>query len=489
MAFAIPLPPMRRIGLRSVSSSCVPTHGGFTDGCGVPQSREAFEPTDVPRWASSWARLFGFRLSRITGDTNNRHHVVGHSGREVVQARLQRFMSDPARIGDPIVVMRIDIDDLERVNEALSLAAGDLVLEAVAERIVNVIGDADNVARISGSAFIAIVPDATQFGEDAELAHRVRHAVADPVSAKGHVIQPTVSIGVAYAQFGSAAEHVLQNATIAVRRAKDLGGDRVAFAAEGLANEAMERLELEEALRRALATDEVRAWYQPIVDFVDGRIVGYEALSRWITSDDRHVSPATFIPLAESVGLIPEVDYLILAQSLELLASLPEDQFIAVNVSPVSLTRSDFIQRASALLARTGLDLRRLHLEVTETALPSDLDVIRSAMLELGMGGAKWYFDDFGTGYSSLSNLGELPVDGLKLDMSFTRGIDAGDETSLRLAHGLLSLARGLNLDTVAEGVETAEVAEILRAQGWSMGQGWLYGKAEPRRAESLLAS
>lgn len=478
MAFAIPLPPARRTALRSNATD---VHCVGSDGCIMQQLRDgASGSIDVPSWANATARRFGFRLSRITAELPGYHQLIGRSGREIVQARLQRFMSDPTRAGESIVVLRIDIDDLERVNEALSLAAGDIVLEAVAERIVAVIGNADNVARISGSAFIAIIPDAVDFGGNAELAHALRRAVSDPVLAKGHVIQPTVSIGVAYADAESGAEHVLHNATLAVRRAKDFGGDRVAFAADNLANKARERLELEEALRIALATDELRAWYQPIVDFRDGRVVGYEALSRWITSDGRHVSPGTFIPLAESVGLVPEVDYLVLSQTLELLAKLPADQFVAVNVSPVSLVRPDFIARATELLKDVPFDLSRLHLEVTETALPADLDVVRSAMLELGMGGAKWYFDDFGTGYSSLSNLGELPVDGLKLDMSFTRGIDAGDETSLRLAHGLLSLAHGLNLDTVAEGVESAKVAEILRAQGWSMGQGWLYGKAEP---------
>ena len=476
MAFAIPLPPARRLGFRANA-----THCAGSEGCLMQQLRDGgLESTDVPRWANTAARFFGWRLTPLTAELPRHHQLLGHSGREIVQARLQRLMADPDRGGATVVVMRIDIDDLERVNEALSLAAGDIVLEAVADRIVSVIGNAHNVARISGAAFIAIVPELSEFGEDAELAHRIRLAVSDPVLAKGHVIQPTVSIGVAYSDLSLQADQVLQNATLAVRRAKDFGGDRVAFAADDLANKAMERLELEEALRIALANDEVRAWYQPIVDFADARIVGYEALSRWITAEGRHVSPGTFIPLAESIGLVPEVDFLVLAQSLELLAKLPEDHFIAVNVSPVSLVRPDFIERASALLNDVTFDLSRLHLEVTETSLPADLDVVRSAMLELGMGGAKWYFDDFGTGYSSFSNLGELPVDGLKLDMSFTRGIQAGDETSLRLAHGLLSLARGLNLDTVAEGVESPEVAETLRAQGWSMGQGWLYGKAEP---------
>lgn len=476
MALAIPMLPNRGWrGQRAANAQ----HIACANGCqALRLGLTGVE--DAPRWADSLAKRFGFRLTRVASVALAPQAAAPLTGREIVLARLQDLFSDTSRIGEPIILMRIDIDELERVNEALSLAAGDLVLEAVASRIADVIGDDHAVSRISGAAFIAIVPDSRVFGDDAELAHRIRRAVTDPVLAMGHVIQPTVSIGVAYADPVTGAEHALHNATLAVRRAKDGGGDRVEFAEADLARAAMERLELEESLRRAIASDEIRAWYQPIVDFEDGRVVGYEALSRWLTADGRQVSPGTFIPVAETAGLVPEIDFLVLSQSLALLTQLPDDQFVAVNVSPASLTRPDFIRRACQLIDVSSVDMSRLHLEVTETALPSDLDVVRSAMLRLGMTGAQWYFDDFGTGYSSLSNLGELPVDGLKLDMSFTRRINEGDETSVRLAHGLLALARGLNLVTVAEGVESAEVAAILREQGWSHGQGWLYGKAEP---------
>ncbi len=439
--------------------------------------------TNAPRWAQALAGHFGYQLHPTTVVPARGPLPSAQSGRSLALARLQSLLNN-LDADRSIVTMRIDIDDLDRVNEALSLAAGDLVLDTVASRLVELIGSTNDVVRIAGAGFIAFLNDGGDMHTHDELAHRIRRAVADPVLAMGHVIQPTVSIGVAYAARDAVADRVLQNATLAVRRAKDTGGDRVEFVDTDLAREAMERLELEEALRRALASEEIRAWYQPIVNFTNGEIAGYEALCRWITSDGQFVSPANFIPVAEAAALVTEIDILVLAQSLKLLSRLPGDQFISVNVSPASLTRPDFVQRACALLdAASAIDMSRLHLEVTETALPSDLDVVRAAMLRMGMGGALWYFDDFGTGYSSLTHLGELPVDGIKLDMSFTKGIHSGDETSTRLAHGLLALAKSLDLDTVAEGVETAEVARILGDQGWALGQGWLYGKAGPIRS------
>ena len=489
MAFGIARPSMGRgsFSSRGLSGGQATVIQPCTERCSVP----ATSPAEVaaPRWARALAGHFGYQLHPTADIAAHASQLSDRSGREIALARLQTLIEEFPAPDSRMVVLRIDVDDLDRVNEALSLAAGDLVLEAVATRIIELVGNSANVVRIAGAAFLALVPDADTFGEHAEFAHALRRTVANPVMAMNHVIQPTVSIGVAYADITTNADDVLQNVTLAVRRAKDTGGDRVEFAAADLAREAMERLELEEALRRALATDEIRAWYQPIVDFTNGRVVGYEALSRWITVDGHFVPPSSFIPVAEVASLITEIDILVLAQALSLLVDLPEDQFISVNVSPASLTRADFISRACELIDTSCVNLRRLHLEVTETALPSDLDVIRAAMLRLGMGGAQWYFDDFGTGYSSLTHLGELPVDGIKLDMSFTKGIHSGDETSTRLAHGLLALAKSLDLDTVAEGVESQEVANILGAQGWSHGQGWLYGKAEPIAFSSVAAA
>lgn len=439
--------------------------------------------TVVRWWLSAFVRRFGYEVVPRGTDPHERDPLTDLMTRPRLIRVMEALFCLPRREGSGVAVLRIDIDELERVNEALSLAAGDLVVAHVAERITQQVGSSDLVARIAGSAFVAMISHAECAEDAADLAHRIRLAVADPVVAEGHLLQPTVSIGISFEPTLLSGEIALQNAALAVRRAKDGGGDRVEFAAADLAVRAMQRLELEEAMRHALLNNEFRAWYQPIVDFGNGRLMGYEALIRWITEEGIQVGPGEFIPVAELSGLVSELDIIVLAQSLGLLSQLPEPTFLSVNVSPASLMRPDFVRRAAELLEFSKVDLSRLHLEVTETALPADLDVIRSAMLHLSLGGARWFFDDFGTGYSSMTNLGELPVDGLKLDMSFTRGIHAGDQTSIRLAQGLLGLAQGLDLATIAEGVETEGVAAILREQGWQQGQGWLYGKAEPLSA------
>lgn len=437
----------------------------------------------VRAWLSAFARAWGYEIVPAGSDPHAVDQLTGLMTRPTLLRALEARFGLPRREGNGVAVLRIDIDELERINEALSLAAGDQVVADIARRITGLVGSPELVARIAGAAFVALLPDAETADDAAELAHRIRVAVAEPVVAHGHLLQPTVSIGIAFDPLLLDGELALQNAALAVRRAKDGGGDRVEFADADLAVRAMRRLELEEAMRQALMHSEFRAWYQPIVDINDGSLMGYEALIRWIREDGVQIGPAEFIPVSEMSGMVSELDLIVLAQSLGLLSQLPGRQYLSVNVSPASLMRPDFVRRAAQLLEFAQVDLSRLHLEVTETALPADLDVIRSAMLHLSLGGARWFFDDFGTGYSSMSNLGELPVDGLKLDMSFTRGIHAGDQTSIRLAQGLLGLAQGLELDTIAEGVETETVAQILREQGWEQGQGWLYGKAAPLSA------
>ena len=450
-----------------------PTFAPFARGLrqGVVAGKAAPARPTVPRWVVRVAGRLGYRL--LPGEAGPLDLMLWDVLASRLAARVAR--ADAER---PVALLRVDVDELERVHEALSVSAGDQVLATVGRRIVDVVGGDAEVRRVSGAGFAVILVGAP--GAAAAVADRMRRTVTTPVLVQGHVVEPTISIGIALAMPDLPVAEVLQNAALALRRAREAGGDRVEVARAELARRAAERLALEESLRRALAGQDVSAWYQPIVDLASGGVAGYEALCRWTTADGTQVPPAEFIPIAECAGLVPEIDLLVLGQALTLLERLPEGRFVSVNVSPASLTHPDFTDRVCVLLDAAMVDLRRLHLEITETALPSDIDIIRGAMLRLRGRGARWYLDDFGTGYSSLSNLGSLPVDGLKLDMSFTRGIECGDETHARLANGLLALAQGLDLVTIAEGVESPGTAQRLRDQGWALGQGWLFGHAEP---------
>jgi EAL domain-containing protein (putative c-di-GMP-specific phosphodiesterase class I) len=269
-----------------------------------------------------------------------------------------------------------------------------------------------------------------------------------------------------------------------MRQAKANGRDRYEFLDQDLRVEAERRLRLSSSIREGLHDDEFTPWFQPIVALATGDVVGHEALVRWIRSDGRPVEAWQFLPVAERGHLIGDIDLVVLHKTIEVLSGDPDSsRFIAVNVSAESLRRGDYDTQVLRALESWGVPPERLHLEVTETALLDITPNIRTSVDTLANAGLKWYVDDFGTGYSSISHLRDLPIAGLKLDQTFTAGIAAGDETCVRLADGLIGLADGLGLDTVAEGIETHVEERVLAGQGWSHGQGWLYGRPAPRRA------
>jgi EAL domain-containing protein (putative c-di-GMP-specific phosphodiesterase class I) len=221
----------------------------------------------------------------------------------------------------------------------------------------------------------------------------------------------------------------------------------------------------------------------PIVDLKTQSVVGYEALARWIRLDGNVVYPDGFLPVAESSDIILDLDAAILRQACQALTVISHEQHIAVNLSPVTLALADVPGLVRAALEEFGVEPTRLHLEVTETSIVTVTDAIVAAMHEVSDMGVCWWIDDFGTGFSSLSHLRDLPIDGIKLDRGFVSAISGNGEEagrSYRLAQGILGLAQGLGLQTVAEGVEDQGQAEVLTKQGWQLGQGWLYGKARP---------
>jgi EAL domain-containing protein (putative c-di-GMP-specific phosphodiesterase class I) len=292
----------------------------------------------------------------------------------------------------------------------------------------------------------------------------------------------TISVGIATASPHEDLdpERMLRDAGLAMTRAKELGGDRSAYVDPELSAQAARRLNREGEIRDGLAAGRFEAWLQPIVALDDGTIDGYEALCRWVREDGSIVPPFDFLPLAERTGLIVELDRAVLDRTLSIMHLLPATRTVALNLAAMTMRRPELPAMVLDALARHDVDPRRLHLEVTETALLEDITAVRAHMTALADEGIRWYVDDFGTGYSSISHLRDLPITGLKLDRSFTFGVAEGDRRCIDLSQALVGLARGLGLDGVAEGVETESVARTLAAHGWRHGQGWLYGKAAP---------
>lgn len=243
---------------------------------------------------------------------------------------------------------------------------------------------------------------------------------------------------------------------------------------------AAERLATIEGARTGLLAGEFTTWLMPIASLSNGRLAGYEALVRWQRPDGTIAEPKDFLPFLETTALIAELDLEVLRQAIATLELVPDEGFVSVNTSARTLEAPGYPDRVIALIEASGIEPARLHLEITETSLLGLSPAIVDGMRRIDATGVHWYVDDFGTGYSSISHLRDLPISGLKLDVSFTAGIGRGDERSTQLAQALGTLSIVLGLETIAEGVETAEQARLLSEQGWRLGQGWLYGHAEP---------
>lgn len=401
--------------------------------------------------------------------------LTGLPNRRVALQRVRTLLREAS--GTSLAVLSLAVDGLAGVREGLSFAAADVVMTTVAARVVAATGASETVARGGEDELLILLPGVGPV-DVSSAADSLRLAAQGPVPVAAQELLPTVSIGIAVADGATDAEALLRDSALALGLARS-GGDRAVFADARMAADAHLKVELAAAIREGLDRGEFVPWLQPIVDMADLRVVGYEALVRWQQAD-RLVPPDDFLPVAEATGIIAEIDRAVLAGSVAALEQLPSQQFISVNVSSVTLGRTHYARALRELVSARGVDPVRLHLEVTETSLLSGTPEVRDQIGDLAELGARWYVDDFGTGYSTISNLRDLPVAGLKLDRSFVAGIGESDPTCLRLADALAGLARGLELDAVAEGVETGEELAELRRQGWPHGQGWLFGRPAP---------
>jgi diguanylate cyclase (GGDEF)-like protein/PAS domain S-box-containing protein len=452
----------------------------------------------MTRWVSSDSRPFlhadgtpdGFvsvlrdideqvRAEQLAEHRIGHDRLTGLANRELAVARVDRALAELSATHHEVGLLCIGVDRLTTVNQALSYSAGDVVLTTIAGRIATAVGDPDRVARVAGDEFAVLLPDLSSAAEAAPTADRILAAARGTITIDGRAIEPTVSIGIASGSRASSGEDLLRRAGLAARQAKDAGRDQWRFVDKDLAVEARLRLSVEAELRDVLRDGQVTPWFQPVVTLADRQLRGYEALARWTRKDGSIVQPDQFLHVAEATGLIVEVDLAVLSDALDLLA-LSDIEHVAVNVSAPSLVSADYLDAFDTVVAASGVDPVRLRLEVTETALLDKSPTVAEAMRRMAARGATWYVDDFGTGYSSISHLRDLPVRGLKLDKSFTSGIRVGDSTCIKLAQGLIGLANGLGLDTVAEGVETEFEAGALLGQGWHHGQGWLFGRPGP---------
>ena len=405
-------------------------------------------------------------------------------------SRFCSVLGQPQPAGDQRrALLLIGIDDFKGVNDEHGHAAADHLLQLVAARLRAAATSDSPPARVGGDEFALLIDAGTIASEDGP-ARDVMAKLAPPYRLdQGSEIVLSFSAGlVPVGQGGVDLGTAMRQACTALRKDKADGRGRLRVFDCAMDAQAHDRARLEGDLRQAIGRDEIVPFFQPLVDLQTGRIVGVEVLARWPHAERGWVSPATFIPLAEDLGLVGALTDRLLRQACRDALPWGADLTVAFNVSPLQLRDDTLPPQIRTILAETGFPAQRLEIEVTEGALVQDLDLARSLLEELRDSGVKLALDDFGTGYSSLKHLRCLPFDKLKIDASFV-GAMADNPESGKIVAAVVGLGHSLGLSTVAEGVETPQVADLLRDLGCDIGQGWLYGRAVPAaELEALIA-
>lgn len=390
---------------------------------------------------------------------------------------------------DQIAVLYLDLDRFKQVNDVMGHAAGDAVLREVALRIQAVLGPADSFARLGGDEFAIIrTEELTPTGLDS-VCNKILAAVAPPITIEdGRTAIVGASIGVAtYPHDGKSGASLLAAADAALYQAKAAGRNTYRFYETKLAETLRARQQLEHDLRLALEGGQLRMVYQPQARIHDKMVDGYEALIRWDHPKLGAVSPDRFIPIAEESGLIIELGEWVLRQACTEAAAWPGGEIVSVNVSAVQLHANDLPNLVHLVLLETGLSPQRLELEITETALIKNATQALHVLRRLKALGVSIAMDDFGTGFSSLSNLRNYPIDTIKIDGSFVRGVDH-DSQSATIVRAVLGLGGGLGMKVIAEGVETREEECFLVREGCGHAQGYFYGRPGDASAPRLVA-
>ncbi|WP_235302867.1 putative bifunctional diguanylate cyclase/phosphodiesterase [Sphingopyxis sp. MWB1] len=420
------------------------------------------------------------RYDTLTG-LANRLHI-----NDLLERSLKNHMGQP----QPCALLLMDLDRFKAVNDTMGHPVGDQLLQQVAARLTQIVGDKGQVGRLGGDEFQIVLPQIIQPEKLAGVANAIILTLAKPFAIEGEQIRIGSSIGIAVSEGeGVSSSALIRNADLALYAAKDAGRGVYRFYADAMHNQASERKAIEDALREALMRDELQLLYQPIVDVRTERVSGFEALIRWHRGDGEVISPAKFIPIAEESNLIVPIGEWIIRTACATIARLGPDYRVAVNVSPRQFANEKLPSIIMNAVSSAGIRPEQLELEITEGIFLDESLENLEMFQKLKRTGVRLALDDFGTGYSALGYLKKAPFDKIKIDQSFVLGAADRDSMNAAIISSIVGLATALNMETTAEGVETHDDLALIRELGCSHVQGYIYGKPMTLDAiEALLA-
>jgi diguanylate cyclase (GGDEF)-like protein len=408
--------------------------------------------------------------------------LTGLPNRAILRNHMEALLADRSR--GPCAIHFIDLDQFKQVNDTLGHSRGDMLLQAVSDRLRTTVRQSDVIARFGGDEFVILQTPIGGAAEASSLAERILQVVGAAYDIDGNQVAVSASIGITFAPHdGTDADKLLRNADLALYRAKSESRDTWRFFKPEMESDAQARRNLELDLRNALANDAFDVYYQPIVDLRTRRILACEALLRWPHPERGMISPAEFIPVAEEMGIITEIDKRVLRKACQDCRQWPDDIAVAVNFSPIQFSRTNVPLLVRQTLAAVGLQPGRLEVEITETTLLQDTARTRVALQQLQSLGVRVSLDDFGTKYSSLSYLHSFPLHKVKIDQSFVKDL-TDNERMTTLLRGVARLSAELGLRVAVEGIETEQQLALVAAQdSVDEVQGYLFGRPVPASA------
>ena len=471
-----------RYGVASGVTVIVQGHGRPHGVVGAyTRNQREFSPEDVS-FLQSIANVLANAIDRVRTEEETRRRglhdpLTGLPNRTLVLDRIAHALARADRAPGSVAVLFLDVDNFKVVNDSLGHGAGDNLLRQLAERLSDAVRPADTVGRFGGDEFVVLCEDVTDEPMALRIAARLARVFEQPFVLEGDDVHlASASIGVVVRDgTQDDPEELLRDADAAMYRAKERGRSRVELFDSGMRARAIGRLQTEGDLRRALERDELRVVYQPIVALDDGSICGFEALARWQHPERGILAPAQFIPVAEESGMIVALGRIVLERACRdaaMWGSVP----VHVNLSARQLVDPNLVDTVGQVIRETGIDAEHLVLELTETSLLERAHSPAETLTRLKGLGLSLILDDFGTGYSSLSYLQHFPLSGLKIDRSFVAAL-GGANGDGAIVDAILRMARALDLEVVAEGLETGEHLDSLRRLGCRYGQGYLFSR------------